>query len=136
MINQLKHFIMRITIEQCHGITKALISIKNANNVSFNFAWQLDDIIRELKIHVERSSEEQLKLLKEYGEEMKMKPGAYTIPEINREIYIEKLTPIMQHEVDVNINKFTLKQFRMEKITVPAQVETSFLRMVTEEEQK
>lgn len=124
---------MILTIEQCNGLVKALMTIKNSNNLSFNFAWQLDDNLKELKKHNDRFLDEQLKLLTKYGKELEHKKGSYTIPEENQEAYKTAIDPILKHEVEVKLSKFTLMKFRMEKITIPAQVDTSILRLVIDE---
>lgn len=124
---------MNLTIDQCIGITSALNQIKNANNLSFSFAWKLDDIINELKTHVERGQIEQLKLLHEYGTELSEQPGNFTISPDRRMDYLQAVEPVMNHIVDVKIMKFELNQFKREKIIIPSQVNISFLRLIIDQ---
>lgn len=124
---------MNLTIDQCIGITSALNQIKNANNLGFSLAWQLDDIINELKTHVERGQSEQLKLLHEYGTELSEQPGNFTISPDKRIDYLQAVEPVMNHIVEVEIFPIELKQFKREKIIIPSQVNISFLRLIIDE---
>ena len=123
---------MNLTIEQCISIFNSLNTLKQENTLSFSLIWSFDDIINELKTHVERGEKERQKLIKMFGDEVKDKEDTYEIKETNKGQFLKELQKVFNYSVEVDIKKLTFDELQKEDLKVSKNVDTATLRLIIE----
>lgn len=123
---------MNLTIEQCISIFNSLNTLKQKNTLSFSLIWSFDDIINELKTHVERGEKERQNLIKKFGDEVNDKEDTYEIKEANKGQFLEELQKVFNYSVKVDIKKLCFDDLQKEDLKVSKNVDTSTLRLIIE----
>ena len=107
---------MKLTIEKALSIYNSLSTIKNDNSISITMVWAIDDILEQLKKHVERGENERQNLLKKYGDEVKDKQGVFEIKDDKKEICFNELKEIFDYEIEEDIKQISFDDLQKEEI--------------------
>jgi hypothetical protein len=103
---------LTIKLEDLYTVNAALSSIERLNQaLPFVFAWLLEDLKSEFKIHVTRFETERNNLLTKWGTPVEGKPQEFTFKEENMQSYNDELKALGEIEVDVKFKPLTKEDF-------------------------